>query len=57
MSTIDVVDIEPALDPDVALLIFTIDAALSETTGRTIVSADHMTDLLLDIRVAALALR
>ena len=55
-NTIEVT--ETPLDPELILLLTTIDHALAEcTTGRSLVSADEVANLLLDIRVAALALR
>jgi len=45
---------ESRIDPEVATLIALIDAALSETANRSIVNADEMADLLLDIRACAL---
>lgn len=48
---------EDVLDPELLLVVSLIDNALTEVAHRSIVSADEMTDLLLDIRAAALALR
>ena len=45
------------LDPELLLVVSLIDNALTEVAHRSIVSADEMADLLLDIRAAALALR
>jgi len=45
------------LDPELLLVVSLIDGALTEVAHRSIVSADEMADLLLDIRAAALALR
>lgn len=41
------------VDPEVVALIERIDAALRECSSRSLVSANEMTDMLLDIRAAA----
>jgi hypothetical protein len=41
--------------PEMALLLSLIDSSLQECIHRSIVSANEMADMLLDIRVAALA--
>lgn len=49
----DVIAVEIA--PEMALLLSLIDSGLQECIHRSIVSANEMADMLLDIRVAALA--
>ena len=49
----DVIAVEIA--PEMALLLSLIDSSLQECIHRSIVSANEMADMLLDIRVAALA--
>jgi hypothetical protein len=57
VESVEIVE-EVDLDPGIVNLLLVIDHALAEcATGRSLVSSDEIANFLLDIRVAALALR
>ena len=55
-STMDNMTETVEANPEIALLLGIIDAALVEVSARSLMDATQMSDLLLDIRAAALAL-